>query len=62
MTPATGLSSTRCTSAEEGLLYRVLADLVAICHFLFIAFVLAGGVLVIRWRAVAWVHLPLRAR
>jgi hypothetical protein len=37
---------------------RVLADLVVITHFLFIAFVLFGGLLVLRWHRVAWVHLP----
>jgi hypothetical protein len=39
-------------------LYRVLAAAVASTHFLFILFVLAGGVLVLRWPRLAWVHLP----
>jgi hypothetical protein len=41
---------------------RVLADAVVVFHLAFIAFVLAGGVLVITWRRrVAWVHLPAAA-
>ncbi len=35
-----------------------LADLVVIAHALFIVFVVAGGLLVLRWPRVAWVHLP----
>jgi len=30
-------------------------------HFLFIAFVAGGGLLVLRWRRLAWVHLPCAA-
>ena len=37
---------------------HVLADLVVVIHALFILFVLAGGLLVLRWRWVAWLHLP----
>ena len=38
---------------------RALADAVVVFHLAFIAFVLAGGVLVITWRRrVAWLHLP----
>ncbi|EYS97536.1 membrane protein [Cupriavidus sp. SK-4] len=35
-----------------------LADLVVIVHGLFILFVVAGGLLVLRWPRVAWLHLP----
>jgi len=42
-------------------LYQVLADAVAVAHFLFIAFVVAGGLLVLRWPRVAWLHLPAAA-
>ncbi|SOY52958.1 DUF2784 domain-containing protein [Cupriavidus taiwanensis] len=35
-----------------------LADLVVVAHALFIVFVVAGGLLVLRWRRAAWVHLP----
>lgn len=32
--------------------------LVAAAHFAFILFVAFGGFLVLRWRKVAWVHVP----
>ncbi|SPA38989.1 conserved hypothetical protein; putative membrane protein [Cupriavidus taiwanensis] len=35
-----------------------LADLVVIAHALFIVFVVAGGLLALRWPRAAWVHLP----
>ncbi len=38
--------------------YRFLADLVLVVHLGFVLFVALGGVLVLRWRHVAWVHLP----
>ena len=37
---------------------RLLATLVVLAHMAFVAFVVAGGVLVLRWPRVAWVHLP----
>ncbi len=38
--------------------YRILADLVMAVHFAFILFVILGGLLALRWRAAAWVHVP----
>jgi hypothetical protein len=38
--------------------YRVLADLVVGVHALFVAFVVVGGLLALRWRWVAALHLP----
>jgi len=38
--------------------YRLFADAVVVIHFLFIIFVVGGGLLVIRWPRLAWVHLP----
>lgn len=35
-----------------------LADLVVLLHFLFILFVLLGGLLVLRRPRLAWLHLP----
>ena len=35
-----------------------LAELVVVLHFAFIAFVVAGGLLVLRWPRLAWIHLP----
>ncbi|NOS82181.1 MAG: DUF2784 domain-containing protein [Nitrospira sp.] len=39
-------------------MYPLLADLVLIVHLTFVAFVLCGGLLVLKWRRVAWLHLP----
>ncbi len=36
----------------------VLAGLVVALHFAFVLFVLFGGLLVLRWPSVRWVHLP----
>ena len=36
----------------------MLADLVLVVHFLFIAFVVAGGFAAIRRPRLAWVHVP----
>ena len=37
---------------------RVLATVVVLAHLAFVAFVVAGGALALRWPRVAWVHLP----
>lgn len=39
-------------------MYKIIADALVMAHFLFIAFVVAGGALVIYWPRVAWLHLP----
>ena len=39
-------------------LFGPLADLVVGIHFLFVLFVVLGGLLALRWRWVIWVHLP----
>ena len=38
--------------------YRVLADAVLVLHLAFIAFALLGGLGVLRWPRLAWLHLP----
>lgn len=38
--------------------FRVLADAVLVLHLAFIAFVVLGGWLVLRWPRLAWLHLP----
>ncbi|MGH7527491.1 MAG: DUF2784 domain-containing protein, partial [Gemmatimonadales bacterium] len=38
--------------------YNLLADLVVALHFLFVLFVVLGGLLVLRWSWMAWAHLP----
>ena len=35
-----------------------LADLLVLAHLLFVAFVMAGGALLIRWPRLIWLHLP----
>lgn len=37
---------------------RVLATALVLVHMAFVAFVVAGGLLALRWPRVAWVHLP----
>jgi hypothetical protein len=39
-------------------MYGVLAALTLVVHFAFVAFVVAGGLLVLRWPRVAWAHIP----
>ena len=39
-------------------MYPLLADLVLIIHLAFVVFVLCGGLLVLKWRWIAWLHLP----
>jgi hypothetical protein len=36
----------------------VLADLVLVLHAAFVAFVVFGGLLVLRWPRLAWAHVP----
>lgn len=38
--------------------YRVVADGLVALHLAFVAFVVAGGFLALRWRRLAWVHVP----
>lgn len=40
------------------MIYRISAELVLILHFCFVVFAVFGGLLVLRWRAVIWLHLP----
>ena len=40
------------------MIYRVLADVVLVIHLAFVFFVVLGGLLVMRWPRLAWVHVP----
>jgi hypothetical protein len=40
------------------LIYRGLADLVLVVHLGFVLFVVLGGLLVVRWSRLAWLHVP----
>jgi len=39
-------------------MYIFWADLVLIVHLAFVVFVLGGGLLMLKWRWIAWLHLP----
>jgi len=41
--------------------YRLLADATVLLHAGFVAFVVLGGLLVLRWPRLAWVHVPVAA-
>lgn len=38
--------------------YKLAADALVVVHLLFILFVVAGGLLLVRRRWIAWLHLP----
>jgi hypothetical protein len=42
-------------------LFRVLADTVLVVHVGFVLFVVLGGLLVVRWPRMAWLHIPSAA-
>ena len=41
--------------------FRILADATVVLHLAFVLFVVLGGLIVAKWRWVAWVHLPAAA-
>jgi hypothetical protein len=45
----------------SGLPYGVLADVVLVLHLGFVLFVVLGGLLVLRWPGLAWLHVPAAA-
>lgn len=40
------------------MIYRWLADAVVVLHAAFVVFVVLGGFVALRWRWVAWLHVP----
>jgi hypothetical protein len=38
--------------------FGLLADVLLLLHGAFVLFVIAGGLLVLQWPRVAWIHLP----
>jgi len=40
------------------LIYRVLADLVLVVHLCFVLFVVLGGLAILRWPRLAFLHVP----
>ncbi len=43
------------------MIYRLAADAVVVLHLGFVLFVIAGGLLALRDRRFAWLHLPAAA-
>ena len=39
--------------------YRAAADIVLVVHLAFVGFVVAGGLLALRWPRLAWAHVPV---
>lgn len=39
--------------------FRGAADLVLVIHLAFVLFVVLGGLLVLRWPRLAWIHVPV---
>jgi hypothetical protein len=40
------------------MVYHSLANLILIVHLAFVLFAVLGGILVLKWRSLAWVHAP----
>jgi len=40
------------------MIYGVLADVAVVFHVAFVAFVVLGGLAVLRWPKAAWLHVP----
>jgi hypothetical protein len=46
-------------NCEDEMVYHVLADLVLMVHFAFVLFAVLGGFLVLKWRSLAWIQVPV---
>jgi len=40
------------------MIYGMLANIVVLLHAAFVVFAVFGGFLILRWRRLAWLHLP----
>jgi hypothetical protein len=40
------------------MVYHALSNLVVIVHLAFVIFAVLGGFLVLKWRSLAWLHVP----
>jgi hypothetical protein len=40
------------------MIYHALANLVIIVHLAFVIFAVLGGFLLLKWRSLAWLHVP----
>jgi hypothetical protein len=45
-------------SWDDSIVFGLLADAVLVTHFAFVLFVGFGGLLVLKWEKIAWLHLP----
>ena len=41
------------------MIFRLLADLTLVLHLAFVLFVVFGGLLALRWRRLAFIHVPI---
>ena len=44
--------------ADDAVLYRLLVDFIVCLHFAFVLFAIFGGLLLLRWKRLIWLHLP----
>ncbi len=40
------------------MLLRIAADLIVLAHFAFVIFIVAGGLLALKWPKMAYLHIP----
>ncbi len=40
------------------MIYRYLSELVVVVHLGFVLFAVLGGLLVLKWKGLAWIHVP----
>jgi len=40
------------------MIFRIGADVILVLHLVFVIFVAAGGLMVLRWPKLAWLHVP----
>jgi hypothetical protein len=38
--------------------YRILGDVIVVVHLIYVLFAVLGGLLVLRWKRIAWIHAP----
>lgn len=55
------MSVARTLTPADSMVSHILANAVVLVHIGFVLFVVLGGFLVLRWRRLAWLHLPAAA-
>ena len=43
----------------SSMFYLLLVEITILLHFLFVLFVAAGGLLLLRWPRLVWLHMPM---